>query len=102
VKCLRFYNNDGILISKYGASIFFILIRKEVLNILGNFTSWRSYEHKITWRALTVSCCPSLAPYLHELIKCIAQFKSSDELENFYLEVEKDEQSAHQKMTVVK
>ena len=41
-----FYNNDGILIHKYGPHIFHTN-SKEVFEYLGNFTSWRSYEHKV-------------------------------------------------------
>ncbi|MDQ6904460.1 MAG: NAD(P)-binding protein, partial [Bacteroidota bacterium] len=41
-----FYNNDGILIHKYGPHIFHTN-SKEVFDYLGNFTSWRSYEHKV-------------------------------------------------------
>src|SRR5919107_1861751 len=41
-----FYNNDGILVHKYGPHIFHTN-SKEVFDYLGQFTSWRSYEHRV-------------------------------------------------------
>src|SRR5215218_2194251 len=41
-----YYNNDGILIHKYGPHIFHTN-SKEVFEYLGNFTPWRPYEHKV-------------------------------------------------------
>ncbi|HEU0064784.1 MAG TPA: NAD(P)-binding protein, partial [Flavisolibacter sp.] len=41
-----FYNNDGILIHKYGPHIFHTNSR-EVFEYLGQFTPWRPYEHKV-------------------------------------------------------
>jgi UDP-galactopyranose mutase len=41
-----YFNNDGILIHKYGPHIFHTN-SKEVFEYLGQFTSWRSYEHKV-------------------------------------------------------
>jgi UDP-galactopyranose mutase len=41
-----FYNNDGILIHKYGPHIFHTN-SKEVFEYLGQFTPWRPYEHKV-------------------------------------------------------
>ena len=41
-----FYNNDGILVHKYGPHIFHTN-SKEVFNYLGQFTEWRPYEHRV-------------------------------------------------------
>ncbi|MEP6616335.1 MAG: NAD(P)-binding protein, partial [Ginsengibacter sp.] len=41
-----YYNNDGILIHKYGPHIFHTN-SQDVFEYLGQFTSWRSYEHKV-------------------------------------------------------
>src|SRR5687768_2014617 len=41
-----YYNNDGILIHKYGPHIFHTN-SKEVFEYLGKFTAWRPYEHKV-------------------------------------------------------
>jgi UDP-galactopyranose mutase len=41
-----FYNNDGILIHKYGPHIFHTN-SKEVFNYLSKFTEWRNYQHKV-------------------------------------------------------
>ncbi|HEV8082107.1 MAG TPA: UDP-galactopyranose mutase [Chitinophagaceae bacterium] len=41
-----FYNDDGILIHKYGPHIFHTN-SKEVFDYLGMFTSWRPYEHRV-------------------------------------------------------
>ncbi|MGE5520039.1 MAG: UDP-galactopyranose mutase [Candidatus Dadabacteria bacterium] len=41
-----FYNEDGILIHKYGPHIFHTN-SKEVFEYLGEFTPWRPYEHKV-------------------------------------------------------
>ena len=40
------YNEDGILIHKYGPHIFHTN-SKEVFEYLGQFTQWRSYEHRV-------------------------------------------------------
>jgi UDP-galactopyranose mutase len=40
------YNNDGILIHKYGPHIFHTN-SKEVFQYLSHFTPWRPYEHKV-------------------------------------------------------
>lgn len=40
------YNNDGILIHKYGPHIFHTN-SKEVFEYLGQFTPWRPYEHRV-------------------------------------------------------
>jgi UDP-galactopyranose mutase len=41
-----FYNNEGILVHKYGPHIFHTN-SKEVFNYLGQFTAWRPYEHRV-------------------------------------------------------
>ncbi|MGI8544012.1 MAG: UDP-galactopyranose mutase [Aridibacter sp.] len=41
-----FYNDEGILIHKYGPHIFHTN-SKEVIDYLSNFTEWRSYEHRV-------------------------------------------------------
>jgi len=41
-----YYNNDGILIHKYGPHIFHTN-SKEVFEYLGQFTEWRPYEHRV-------------------------------------------------------
>src|SRR5688572_24250234 len=41
-----FYNQDGILIHKYGPHIFHTN-SKEVFEYLGQFTPWRPYEHRV-------------------------------------------------------
>jgi UDP-galactopyranose mutase len=41
-----YYNNDGILIHKYGPHIFHTN-SKDVFEYLGQFTPWRPYEHKV-------------------------------------------------------
>ncbi|MCY7345625.1 MAG: UDP-galactopyranose mutase, partial [Pyrinomonadaceae bacterium] len=41
-----FYNDEGILIHKYGPHIFHTN-SKEVFDYLSNFTEWRSYQHRV-------------------------------------------------------
>jgi UDP-galactopyranose mutase len=41
-----YYNKDGILIHKYGPHIFHTNSKK-VFDYLGQFTSWRPYEHRV-------------------------------------------------------
>ncbi|WP_394990567.1 UDP-galactopyranose mutase [Emticicia sp.] len=41
-----YYNNDGILVHKYGPHIFHTN-SKDVFDYLGNFTDWRPYEHHV-------------------------------------------------------
>jgi UDP-galactopyranose mutase len=40
------YNEDGLLVHKYGPHIFHTN-SKEVFEYLGNFTGWRPYEHRV-------------------------------------------------------
>jgi UDP-galactopyranose mutase len=44
-----YYNEDGILIHKYGPHIFHTN-SKEVFEYLGQFTEWRPYEHEVLAR----------------------------------------------------
>lgn len=41
-----FYNNDGVLIHKYGPHIFHTN-SKDVFDYLSQFTKWRQYEHEV-------------------------------------------------------
>ena len=41
-----YYNNDGVLVHKYGPHIFHTNSR-EVFDYLGKFTEWRAYEHRV-------------------------------------------------------
>jgi len=41
-----YHNKDGILVHKYGPHIFHTN-SKEVYDYLGNFTTWRPYEHRV-------------------------------------------------------
>jgi UDP-galactopyranose mutase len=41
-----YYDNDGILVHKYGPHIFHTN-SKDVFDYLGNFTDWRPYEHRV-------------------------------------------------------
>ena len=41
-----YYNEDGVLIHKYGPHIFHTNA-KSVIDYLGQFTEWRPYEHRV-------------------------------------------------------
>lgn len=41
-----YYNNEGILVHKYGPHIFHTNSR-EIFDYLGTFTTWRPYEHRV-------------------------------------------------------
>ena len=41
-----FYNDEGVLIHKYGPHIFHTN-SKDVFDYLGNFTKWREYQHRV-------------------------------------------------------
>jgi UDP-galactopyranose mutase len=41
-----YYNDDGILVHKYGPHIFHTNSR-DIFNYLGQFTEWRPYEHRV-------------------------------------------------------
>jgi len=44
--CYDYYNDDGILIHKYGPHIFHTNY-KEVWDYLSSFTEWHAYEHRV-------------------------------------------------------
>lgn len=44
--CYDFYNDDGILVHKYGPHIFHTMI-KEVWDYLSDFTGWHLYQHRV-------------------------------------------------------
>ena len=76
-----YYNNDGILIHKYGPHIFHTN-SKEVFDYLGTFTNWHSYEHKVL-----ASVDGQLLPIpinLTTINKMYGLNLTSDELEEFY------------------
>ena len=75
------YNNDGILIHKYGPHIFHTN-SKEVFEYLGQFTEWRPYEHKVLG-----SVDGQLVPIpinLNTINKLYGLNLSSDEVEAFF------------------
>jgi UDP-galactopyranose mutase len=75
-----YYNKDGILIHKYGAHIFHTN-SAEVFNYLGQFTPWRSYEHKVL-----ANVDGQLVPIpinLNTINKLYNLNLSSDEVEDF-------------------
>jgi len=41
-----FYNNDGLMVHKYGPHIFHTN-SKTIIDYLGQFTEWRPYEHRV-------------------------------------------------------
>src|SRR5687767_10508966 len=41
-----YYDNNGILVHKYGPHIFHTNCR-DIFDYLGNFTEWRPYEHRV-------------------------------------------------------
>lgn len=77
-----FYNDDGILIHKYGPHIFHTNSKK-VFDYLGNFTDWRPYEHRVL-----ASVDGQLVPIpinLTTINKLYGLNLSSEEVQNFYL-----------------
>ena len=44
--CYDYYNEDGILVHKYGPHIFHTQMKK-VWDYLSQFTDWIEYEHKV-------------------------------------------------------
>jgi len=75
-----FYNEDGILVHKYGPHIFHTN-SKEVFNYLGNFTEWRPYEHRVL-----ASVDGMLVPIpinLNTINKLYGLHLSSDQVETF-------------------
>lgn len=76
-----YYNNDGILVHKYGPHIFHTNSR-EVYDYLGQFTPWRPYEHKVL-----ASVDGQLLPIpinLNTINKMYGLNLSSDEAEVFF------------------
>jgi UDP-galactopyranose mutase len=75
------YNNDGILIHKYGPHIFHTN-SKEVFDYLGRFTEWRPYQHRVL-----ASVDGQLLPIPINLTTINSMYNlnlNSDELESFY------------------
>jgi UDP-galactopyranose mutase len=78
-----YYNNDGILIHKYGPHIFHTN-SKEVFEYLSQFTPWRQYEHKVL-----ASVDGQLVPIpinLDTINKLYNLNLSSADVENFFAE----------------
>ncbi len=76
-----FYNEDGILIHKYGPHIFHTNA-KEVFDYLSMFTAWRPYEHRVL-----ASVDGQLLPIPINLTTINKMYNlnlNSDELERFY------------------
>lgn len=75
-----YFNKDGILVHKYGPHIFHTNSR-EVYDYLGQFTTWRPYEHRVL-----ASVDGMLVPIpinLNTINKLYGLNLSSDEVENF-------------------
>jgi UDP-galactopyranose mutase len=78
-----YFNDDGVLIHKYGPHIFHTN-SKNIIDYLGQFTSWRPYEHRVL-----ASVDGQLVPIpinLNTINKLYGLNLSSDELEKFYEE----------------
>ncbi len=76
-----YYNKDGILVHKYGPHIFHTN-SKEVFDYLGQFTPWRTYEHKVL-----ASVDGQLVPIpinLNTINSLYGLNLSSDEVEDFF------------------
>lgn len=76
-----FYNEDGILVHKYGPHIFHTNSR-EVFDYLGQFTPWRAYEHRVL-----ASVDGQLVPIpinLNTINKLYGLNLSSDQVEQFF------------------
>ncbi len=76
-----FYNDDGILIHKYGPHIFHTN-SKEVFEYLSMFTGWRPYEHRVL-----ASVDGQLLPIPINLTTVNKMYNldlSSDQLDNFF------------------
>src|SRR4030095_1785487 len=76
-----FFNNDGILVHKYGPHIFHTNSR-EVFDYLGQFTAWRPYEHRVL-----ASVDGQLVPIpinLNTINKMYGLNLSSHEVETFF------------------
>ncbi|MBA3674176.1 MAG: UDP-galactopyranose mutase [Chitinophagaceae bacterium] len=76
-----YYNNDGILIHKYGPHIFHTN-SKDVFDYLSRFTKWRQYEHKVL-----ASVDGQLVPIpinLNTINQMYGLNLSSDQVEEFF------------------
>lgn len=76
-----YYNDEGILVHKYGPHIFHTNSR-EVFDYLGKFTEWRPYEHKVL-----ASVDGQLVPIpinLNTINKLYGLNLSSDQVEEFF------------------
>src|SRR5215212_1119877 len=76
-----YYNNDGILIHKYGPHIFHTN-SKDVFEYLSQFTKWRQYEHKVL-----ASVDGQLVPIpinLNTINQMYGLNLSSDQVEDFF------------------
>ena len=76
-----YYNNDGILIHKYGPHIFHTN-SKDVFEYLSQFTKWRQYEHKVL-----ASVDGQLVPIpinLNTINQLYGLNLSSDQVEDFF------------------
>ena len=76
-----YYNNDGILIHKYGPHIFHTN-SKDVFEYLSQFTKWRQYEHKVL-----ASVDGQLLPIpinLNTINQMYGLNLSSDQVEDFF------------------
>lgn len=76
-----YYNEDGILIHKYGPHIFHTNA-KTVIDYLGQFTDWRPYQHRVLG-----SVDGQLVPIpinLNTINKLYGLNLSSDEVEKFF------------------
>ena len=77
-----YYNKEGILVHKYGPHIFHTN-SKEIYEYLGQFTSWRTYEHRVL-----ASVDGMLVPIpinLNTINTLYGLRLSSDEVEKFLL-----------------
>src|SRR5947209_241948 len=78
------YNEDGILIHKYGPHIFHTN-SKEVFEYLGQFTEWRPYEHRVI-----ASVDGQLVPIpinLDTINKLYGERFTSSQVQEFYVSV---------------
>lgn len=76
-----FYNEDGVLIHKYGPHIFHTN-SKNIIDYLGQFTEWRSYEHRVL-----ASVDGQLLPIpinLNTINQMYGLNLNSDEVEDFF------------------
>jgi UDP-galactopyranose mutase len=78
------YNEDGILVHKYGPHIFHTNSR-DVFQYLSNFTQWRSYEHRV--RASVDGQLVPIPINLDTINKLYGLNLTSFELEEFFAKV---------------